>query len=358
MNSVTYITPFKLSSIHRTLDVPKVSIVLLNFNGALFIKSCLQSIEQISYPCYELILVDNCSNDGSIQIIKKESEKFSNFKLIGLKRNVGYAAGNNIGARFADNYSKYVLFLNIDTQVTPDFLNVIVNAMEDDSSIGASQPKLLLESNKKHIDSMGAFIDVIGGTYNISYNQEDKNQYPFSFSIFYAKGAALFVRKELFNNIGGFDDDFFLWRDEVDLCWRIWLSGYKVINIPSSVVYHYGSAIIKKTVPNPKMEFYFTRNNIRMLIKNYELNNLIKFLPLFLLFRCYITSRNSLKSKNPLHFLFFYSAIFWNLKFLRATLIKRFFVKKIVRKVKDKELIGKVISKRLFLIDALRLRLN
>ena len=156
----------------------------------------------------------------------------------------------------------------------------------------------------------------------------------------------------------GFDGDFFLLRDEVDLCWRIWLHGFKVLSIPSSIVYHYGSAIIKKTYSNPMMEFFFTRNNLIMFTKNYSSTNLVKYLPLFILLRTFVTIYNALKSKNPKYIKLLFDAIVWNLINLKKTLIKRWRVQKSIRRVRDEELIGRVISPKIFLISQLKLRVK
>lgn len=339
----------------KELSYPQISIILLNFNGAPFIRNCINSILNIRYPFYELIFVDNGSTDDSLEIIKKEFKHKLNIKLVDLGKNTGYPVGNNIGARYANRKSKYLLFLNVDTEVTLNFLEHLVKIMERNTFIGAAQPKLLLlAKDKKYIDSMGAFIDVIGTVYNIGGLEKDRGQYYQVRDVFYAKGAALFIRRRLFEEVGGFDEDFFLWRDEVDLCWRIWLHGFKVVNIPSSTIYHHGSAIIKKNFLKPEMAFFFTRNNITMLVKNYSLSNIVKFLPLFILIQAGITFRNTLKSSDISHIKSFYNAIIWNVINLKKTAIKRWNVQHIIRRKKDEELIGILINPTPFFINQLK----
>lgn len=342
----------------KKLNSPVTSVVLLNFNGAPFIRNCLNSILNINYPFYEVIFVDNGSRDNSLEIVKKEFKHVPNIKILELGKNMGYALGNNIGARHADKNSKYLLFLNVDTEVTPNFLKELTTIMENNPQIGAAQPKLLLAEDKKCIDSMGAFIDIIGTVYNIGGLEKDRGQYDKIIDVFYAKGAAFIIRRQLFEEVGEFDEDFFLWRDEVDLCWRIWLHGFKVLTIPSSTVYHYGSAIIKKTFSNPAMEYFFTKNNILMLVKNYSLGNIVRFLPLYILFQALMTVHNTLKSNNTLYVKSFCNAVIWNFLNLGETLIKRFEVQKIIRRVRDEELIGRVISPKPFLFIKLKKLLN
>ncbi len=336
---------------------PKVSIVILNFNGQQFVKRCLSSLFSIDYPSYEVLFVDNCSTDDSLATVQTEFGHVLNMKILELDKNLGYSAGNNFGTQYADKDSKYLLFLNVDVEVTSNFLTELIKIMEQNPQVGAAQPKLMLMQNRNNIDSFGALIDVIGTVHSIGERKTDNGQYAQIKDVFYAKGAALIIPKQLFEKLEQFDECFFLWRDEVDLCWRIWLHGLKVVSIPTSVVFHYGSAIIKKNVSNPKMEFFFTRNNIRMLIKNYSLKSLVKYLPMFLVFRTFTTFHNMFSSRNPLHMVLFCKSIVWNLFHLKRTLLKRYYVQKKIRRVKDDKIIGNVMTQHLFLIKGLKVPL-
>lgn len=345
---------FKSSTKTEKSNIPFVSIIVLNYNGAKFVRNCLNTLLNINYPTYEVVFVDNCSADNSLEIATMEFKHFSRLKIYKLQKNLGYTGGNNFGARYTHKKSEYLLFLNIDTEVEPNFLLQLVKIMESDYYIGAAQPKLLMQ-DKKHIDSMGASMDVLGIAQHIGCLKRDFGQYDKSREVFYAKGAALLIRKQLFIKVGKFDEDFFLWRDEVDICWRIWLHGFKVINIPSSTVYHYGSGITNEIYSNLKIRFFFffTRNNLMMLIKNYELNNLVKYLSLFIFFQALASIYNSLKTKSWLFLAAFIKAIIWNIFNLKRTLIKRQKVQKKIRRLKDEEILNRVISTRPFFINQL-----
>jgi GT2 family glycosyltransferase len=339
---------------------PKVSIIVLNFNGAKFVRKCLSSILNIKYPFYEIVFVDNGSTDNSLEMVTAEFGNNSRMKIVVLENNIGYAAGNNFGAKHADKNSKYLILSSIDTEVEPDFLEQLVTVMENDPKVGAAQPKLLLMQDKSRIDSMGALLDVIGMVHNIGGLQKDCGQYDKVREIFYAKGATMLVRKQVFEHVGGFDEDLFIWRDEADICWRIWLHGFKVISIPSSTVYHHGSGTVKEIYSSPRIKFFFffTRNNLVTLTKSYSLSRVIKYLPIFISFQAFAALTNSLKSKNCSYALSFMKAITWNVVNLKRTLIKRQHVQKSIRRLKDEELISRVICNKLFFINQLKIRLN
>lgn len=337
---------------------PFVSIIILNYNGAKFIKNCLSSLSKITYPNYEIIFVDNCSVDDSLKLVTLEFKHILNLKIIKLNKNFGYAAGNNFGSKYINKESKYLLFLNIDTEVTKDFLEPLVRSMEDNPLTGAVQPKLILMQKRTRIDSMGAFIDVIGMVHNMGGFDEDLGQYDTPIEIFYAKGAALLTRRELFEKTGKFDQDTFLFRDEVDLCWKIWLTGYRITNVPCSTVYHYGSAIIGKKFSDLKMDYFFVRNNIALLLKNYSLNNAIRYLYIFMCYRFLITTYYAIIKKDIAYFKYFYDSIKWNMVNLRITLSKRSYVQFNLRKIKDQQLIGRIIYQRPLFIKLIKRRLS
>jgi GT2 family glycosyltransferase len=194
---------------------------------------------------------------------------------------------------------------------------------------------------------MGALLDIIGTVHNVGGGEKDIN-YSYPIRVFYAKGAALLVRKTLFEKINGFDDSFFLWRDEVDLCWRVQLCGYIILAVPMAIVYHHGSAIINRSVPNLTMEFYFIRNNIRMLIKNYSSSNLLKYLPLFLVVYGVLTLHKMVTAKKPQYSVVYLKAVCWNLINLRETMSERKKIQTYIRKVADQSLLGTVLFKSLF----------
>lgn len=250
---------------------PMVSVIILVFNGKRFLNKCLDSILKTLYSNFEVILVDNASTDKSIELAQKRFRQ-NNFRIIRNNKNVGFAKGNNIGARIANG--KYIVFLNIDTEVDPKWLQELVTVLESDETIGAVQSKLLL-FDRKTIDGAGDFINFYGRGWIRGYGEEDKGQYDKISEVFSARGAAMTVKKQVLDEVGYFDSDFFILYEDIDLSWRIRLGGYKIMFIPKSIVYHFGSGV-RKTFQRPAESYYLNiRNGLVTLIKNYALRNLL-----------------------------------------------------------------------------------
>lgn len=273
-----------------------MSIIILNYNGLKFLSGCLNSVFNTNYPNFEVIFVDNNSSDGSVEFIKNKYGKNSNLKIIDLNKNYGTCVGNNIGAKNASG--KYIIFLNMDTEVHFDWINELVMILEKDKTIGAAQSKLLFLWDKKRINSMGHFLTAYGSWSNyVPFGQFDENKYDKIKEIFIAHGAALIVRHELFKKIGMLDKDFFIYSDEIDLCWRIWLSGHRIVLVPSSVVYHYeGGVAGSMTKVTPLRAYHHTRNLLITILKNYSNNNLFKYFHLVILRILYGSVRNFLRN--------------------------------------------------------------
>lgn len=258
---------------------PNVSIVVLNYNGKRWLKKCLVSIKKIRYEPFEVILVDNNSSDGSVEYVK---ETFPFVKIVDLSENMGYAKGNNIGAKNARG--KYILFLNNDTAVTPNFLEILVGDMEEDPSIGAIQPQIRSMIEPKLLDSVVSYLTNTGIPYHFGYMKPVGNKkydkILFGYSL---KGACFMMRKRDYIKLGGLDEDFFIYVEETDLCHRVWLSGKKVVYEPKSYVYHWGGGDTELFQKSQVAMFLSFRNRTISYIKNFELKTLLKMLPLYLL---------------------------------------------------------------------------
>jgi GT2 family glycosyltransferase len=195
---------------------PFVSIIILNYNASQYLEACISTVMDTNLSS-EVIVVDNASKDGSVDLLKTLKDKYGQLKVIFLSKNVGFSVGNNIGSKYA--HGKYLLFLNPDTFVDPDWLEGLVMVLDADETIGAAQPKMLMPN--KIIDSAGGFMTPLGLAWCRGYNERDNNQYNEITDIFFAKGAALMVRKSIFDRVGKFDPLFFFYYEETDLCWRI-----------------------------------------------------------------------------------------------------------------------------------------
>lgn len=248
---------------------PLVSIIIVNYNGKALLKDCLESIRSSEASEEEIIIVDNASTDGSADYIKKE---FPHVKLIALDKNYGFALANNIGAETAAG--EYIVFLNNDTVVTPGWLNALRNALSSDPTVGAAGSKLLLYHRPERVNSAGTNIVFNGGGYDIGFMDSDSDRYNTPGPRGGVCAAAMMVRKQEFLALGGFDPMYFMYFEDVDLCWRYWLSGYRVLYVPTSVVYHRFGGTAGSDRHTSLRVFYGTRNSMFNVLKNYELQNI------------------------------------------------------------------------------------
>ncbi len=253
----------------------KVAIVILNWNGRRFLEQFLPSVVNYSFGA-EVIIADNASSDDSLSFLKKE---YPQLRLIINSQNSGYAGGYNEALRQID--AEYYVLLNSDIEVTPNWVMPLIEVMDQNPSIGAAQPKLLSyyqQDEFEYAGASGGFIDKYGYPFcrgRVFANLEkDANQYDTMEEVFWASGAAMFVRASAFWQVGGLDEDFFAHMEEIDLCWRLKLAGFKVMSIPKTIVYHVGGGTLPK---NSSRKTYLNfRNNFTLLYKNLPSNRLLK----------------------------------------------------------------------------------
>ena len=248
--------------------MPKVAIVILNWNGRHYLQQFLPSVLQTTYPDFEIIVADNASSDGSISFL---AETYPQIRVIQLSENFGFAKGYNEALKQVQ--SEYYVLLNSDVEVTKDWLEPMVRLLDADKTIAACQPKLLAYKNKtlfEYAGAAGGWLDQYGYPFAkgriFDVCETDKGQYDQQEPVFWASGAAMFIRSSVYHEMKGFDDYFFAHQEEIDLCWRIQLAGYKIYSCPQSIVYHVGGG----TLPhgNSLKTFLNFRNNHIMLFKN------------------------------------------------------------------------------------------
>jgi GT2 family glycosyltransferase len=255
---------------------PLISIIVLSFNGGEDTLNCVKSVLQSNYSNFELIVADNGSLDGSVERLNALFAADSRIKIKNNQGNLGFSKGNNEGAKIASG--KYLVFLNQDTLVKKDWLNGAVNFLESTPDVGALQAKTLNLTNPQLLDSAGVFLNITGLAIVRGHGEPDTPEYQRITYVSSGIGAALFIRFDLFNKIYGFDEDFFILCEDGDLCWRVLLSGYKVVYYPNSVVYHRGRSSRKKE--GAYFNFYYSiRNNLVMLLKNESLPLLLISIP-------------------------------------------------------------------------------
>ena len=255
-----------------------ISIVLLNWNGKKLMQKFLPTLIKNSKGI-DIYVVDNNSNDDSVKYLQ---ENFKHVKIIQHKKNLGYAKGYNDGIK--NIKTKYLVLINSDIETTKNWCLPIIDLMEKQIKIAACQPKVLDYNNKNYFEYAGAsggVIDLFGYPFCrgriFNFLESDKSQYDDDKEVFWATGACLFIKKSSFDEVNGFDEDYFAHQEEIDLCWRLKNKGYKIMVCPKSVVYHVGGGTLEKS---SSFKTYLNfRNNLLTLYKNLTRTELIWILP-------------------------------------------------------------------------------
>lgn len=247
---------------------PKVAIVILNWNGKHFLQQYLPSVLSTNYPAFTVYVADNGSTDDSVNFLK---DQFQQVKIIAMKENSGFTGGYNESLKSVDE--ELIVLLNSDIEVDPNWIQPAVDLFMKDEKIAAVQPKILdyhARDQFEYAGAAGGWIDKYGYPFSrgriFDDIEKDHHQYDKVQQIFWASGAAMIIKKKLFFEVGGFDPFFFAHQEEIDLCWRLQLAGYKIMSCPNSVVYHVGGGTLKKE--NPQKTYLNFRNNLIMLFKN------------------------------------------------------------------------------------------
>jgi len=250
------------------MNQPTVAVVILTWNGKKFLEQFLPALLTTTYPAASFYVADNASSDDSVEFLRKN---FPNVQVITLEKNSGFAEGYNIALRQVR--ADYYVLLNQDVEVTSGWIEPVLALMENDKRIAACQPKLRAFYDKEYFEYAGAaggFLDRHGyafcrGRFFHSV-EKDTGQYDTGMEIVWASGACLFIRAQLYHDLGGLDKDFFAHFEEIDLCWRLKNAGYSIRYCPDSLVYHVGGGSLSKE--NPKKTFLNYRNNLSAIIKN------------------------------------------------------------------------------------------
>lgn len=320
---------------------PLVSIVILNYNGKQFLDRCLSSIFNQSFSNFEIVFVDNKSIDGSVDYVKTRFGHDARLKIVGNKGNPGPIEGNNVGIRLASQRAPYIVLLNNDTELTKNWLYCMISALEEEPKIGAACSKQLLMHDRKRLQGFGSFIDPCGFNYQLGEYEIDTGQYNgATFEIFAGGTTALIIRSELLRQIGLLDSSYDFGFDDVDLCWRVWLSGYKVVCVSRCAIYHKVSGTPRNV---PHVLFHREKNRIMTTIKNYSVPYQFRFLPLIL----------SLDLLQLLWFAFtnnfsmFWAigrALMWDMKHFKYMWAQHLKIKYCIRKVSDKEITSHMLK--------------
>lgn len=239
---------------------PLFSVIIPNWNGAQFLPTCLDALERQTYPNIEIIIADNASHDGSQKLIQS---RYPRVQLVELPINRGFTGACNAGMWFARG--AYVALLNNDTEVDPEWAAAVVDAFERHPEVGAVASKMLLFEKRDHLHTAGDFFTTSGRAGNRGVWEQDTGQYDEESYVFSACGGSSVYRRELLEQIGVLDDDFFFSGEDVDLGWRANLAGWRCLYTPRAVVYHHLSA----TGGGVTASFHDGRNLLYILIKNF-----------------------------------------------------------------------------------------
>ena len=262
----------------------KVAIVILNWNGKRFLEKFLPFLVKFNAAYSDIIIADNASSDDSIKFLK---EQYPDLRIIQNSENGGFAKGYNDALSQVD--TEYYVLLNSDIEVTENWIEPVIALMDSDKNIAACQPKIRSYKNKDEFEYAGAaggFIDNLGYPFCrgriFQELEKDEKQFDDVKEIFWATGACMFVRAEIFNKLGGLDNDFFAHMEEIDFCWRLKNDGYKIMYCPKSLIYHVGGGTLPKN--NPKKTYLNFRNNFILLYKNLPSEKIfsVLFIRLFL----------------------------------------------------------------------------
>ncbi|MFM6976615.1 MAG: glycosyltransferase family 2 protein [Sphingobacteriaceae bacterium] len=249
---------------------PKVAVVILNWNGQALLAQFLPALMASPYPNLEIVLGDNASTDTSVDFVQQH---YSQIRIIQNEENYGFAGGYNRILNQVE--ADYFVLLNSDVEVKGDWISPLISLMENNPAIAAAQPKILSYGDKNSFEYAGAaggFIDYLGYPFCrgriFDTLEQDHGQYNQASEIFWASGAALFIRRTAWLEAGGFDEDFFAHMEEIDLCWRLKQLGHQVWYCPEASVYHVGGGTL--SAESPRKTFLNFRNNLLMINKNHD----------------------------------------------------------------------------------------
>ncbi len=253
---------------------PKVSLLILNWNGLKYTINCIKSLLQTDYPNFEIIVVDNCSEIDEAGILKKEFK--GKITVVKNKINSGYTGGMNVG--YAHTSGEYIMFVNNDMEFEKDWLKPLVMVFINNPTIGGCQPKLKHLIDRQSFDyavAAGGFIDIFGYPFArgriFTHVEIDTGQYDQIIKISWC--GIFLVRRKVLEKTGLFDPIFFNYGEDMDLCFRIYGQGYSIVNVPRSVGYHYGGGALRKNLAQ-KM-FFHHRNNLIFIFKNFEIKTIL-----------------------------------------------------------------------------------
>ncbi len=258
---------------------PAVSVIIVTWNALPLLRQCFPSVAATQYDNLEIVVADNASTDGSVEWLE---QAYPSTRVIRHPENWRFARGNNEAIR--QTTSPYVVLLNNDVEVTPDWLKPLVREMNENPDVAAAQPKLLRHDHRDSFEYAGAsggFIDFLGYPFTrgriFDTMEDDRGQYDDARDVFWASGAAMMLRRSAIEEVGLLDEQFEMHMEEIDLCWRLHRKGYRVRVVPESIVHHIGGGSLPKG--NARKTYYNFRNSLLMLYKNISPSRWVRLFP-------------------------------------------------------------------------------
>lgn len=298
----------------------RVSIIIVNFNGEQYVDKLFRSLKRQTFKDFEIVLVDNAPTDNALRLVQKYKKTLS-MKIIKNKKNIGFCLANNKAIRLCKG--KYIVFLNNDTYVDPNWLWMLVKKAEASTKTSAVVGSIRYPFTCE-MQGGPALYDIYGAALN-----------PAKGRFFYGMGASLFVRRDILYKIGFFDTKLFMYQDDVDLCWRMRLYGCGIVYEPNAICYHLKEPIgtLESNVKMPAWKFYHAhcKNRIRVLVKNYSKLNVMRRIPMAIALIFVRSLVLSLVNKNQQYMLCFTKGVIWNLCNLKDTLEERHKVQRLRR---------------------------
>ena len=287
---------------HMPSTPPHVGIIIPIWNGLDDTLECLNSLKDLTYPHFFIIVVDNGSTDGSAAAIAAWSKSHLDVAVLKNKTNMGFTVGCNLGIQYALSQSiDYILLLNNDTTITPDFLSILIDVSEQDEGIGMAGPKIYQYGTERLIDSAGiSAIPWLAQPFLRGHGETDKGQYDTQEDCPYITGCALLVKRHVIEHIGMLDEDYINYLEDFDWGYRAALQGYRLVYVPQAHIYHKGSKTSGLWSPfyyyhNTRSRILFARKHITLLLF------LFVFLPYLLSYRFMIPALRLIRHRQWNH---------------------------------------------------------
>lgn len=323
---------------------PLISVVMPSYNSISLLQNAVRSVLSTRYPRMELIVVDDCSSDGSFEYLKQIEASDKRLRVIRNPQRSGPSLARNVG--ISDARGEYVAFLETDTEVDPDWLTEPVAVLRADPSIAAVQSRCLDLLHRDRIVSMGILlVPHTGWTVSVGFGKpaESYPDRPFEVT---CGAVGTVVRKRILVEVGGFDEKLVHNVDDIDLFWRIWLTGSSIVSVPESVTYHWGSKPqeVRAAVTSRIESELHTSKMLRVFLKNYEAANVVRYLPVAVL-AMFLRGILNMIRRDTVPIRGFIKGLAWNLKELDSTLRERYRIQETIRRVSDEYVMKKIMTK-------------